>query len=432
MFLVPDEGFGSKRPNVMNDVAAKIHDFRQMSGGGGGGGGLSGYGGGGSGGGSSQVPKLGERPVLEGMIVDGEKTQDMMIPGNKVGFIIGKGGEQIRLLQDRSGARMTIHQQSNDATEREKQLRIMGAPDKVDHCISMVKELLAEKEAEFGGGRGGPGMSRNGSGHNDYGSPMGGGGRGNSREVAVPPSFIGLVIGKGGESIKRIQQESNCKIQFDTTKSDPKGNKICTIFGPPDCVRRAEDMIQEIIDNAAANRRNQDRGSNTMPNNFHGGEEVRMTVPANRTGAVIGRGGESIRLIKQQSGCDIELDKMSKTMGGDEKVFIIRGPPDRIPMAQQLITEKIKSVGRDREQREPTPPRDPNAFGACSGDYSWSNYVAAEHGLYSGAVPVPNTAATSAGDGKCRVVDDVPVLGLEALARAGGVTSNFSRVIPVQ
>ena len=109
------------------------------------------------------------------------------------------------------------------------------------------------------------------------------------------------------------------KIQFDTTKSDPKGNKICTIFGPPDNVRRAEDMIQEIIENAAANRRSNDGRSNdgrsNMSSNFHGGEEVRMTVPANRTGAVIGRGGESIRLIKQQSGCDIELDKMSKDYG---------------------------------------------------------------------------------------------------------------------
>lgn len=373
----------------MSDVAAKIHDFRQMSGGG------SGFGTG-SGGGSSSVPKLGERPVLEGMIVNGEKTQDMMIAGNKVGFVIGKGGESIRHLQDQSGAKMTIFQQTNDATEREKQLRITGDPDKVDRCIQMVKDLLAEKEEDmkrFGNG-GPPGMSRNGGGHNDYGSPMGGGGRGNSREVAVPPSFIGLVIGKGGESIKRIQQESGAKIQFDTTKSDAKGNKICTIFGQPDCIRQAEDMIQEIIDNAAANRRNNDRNTG-MSNNFHGGEETRMTVPANRTGAVIGRGGESIRLIKQQSGCDIELDKMSKTMGGDEKVFIIRGPPDRIPIAQQLITEKIKSVGRDREQREPTPPRDPNAFGACSGDYSWSNYVAAEHGLYSGAVPVPSAAAAN-------------------------------------
>ena len=36
---------------------------------------------------------------LEGIIHNGEKTLDMMLPGNKVGYVIGKGGEMIRNLQ---------------------------------------------------------------------------------------------------------------------------------------------------------------------------------------------------------------------------------------------------------------------------------------------------------------------------------------------
>lgn len=35
----------------------------------------------------------------EGIVVGGEKTLDMMIPGTKVGYVIGKGGEMIRTLQ---------------------------------------------------------------------------------------------------------------------------------------------------------------------------------------------------------------------------------------------------------------------------------------------------------------------------------------------
>lgn len=34
-----------------------------------------------------------------GMEMGGEKSLDMIIPGTKVGYIIGKGGEQIRQLQ---------------------------------------------------------------------------------------------------------------------------------------------------------------------------------------------------------------------------------------------------------------------------------------------------------------------------------------------
>lgn len=74
------------------------------------------------------------------------------------------------------------------------------------------------------------------------------------------------------------------------------------------------------------------------------GEEVVMNVPVNRVGVIIGRGGETIRSIKQQSGCHIETDKNSKG------VIIIRGPPDRIGIAQQLINEKINKDTRHNDR----------------------------------------------------------------------------------
>ena len=171
---------------------------------------------------------------------------------------------------------------------------------------------------------------------NEYGSFRPG-----NVEVPVPPQYIGLVIGKGGESIKRIQAETGTKIQFDTTKSDAKGNKVCQISGPSDNVERAKNMIDEIIDNAV----------NYKNNRLRDGEEIlRMSVPANKTGTIIGRGGETIRALKQQAGCDIELDKNAKCGPGDDKVFIIRGAPDRISYAQQLITDKISGVHSDSNE----------------------------------------------------------------------------------
>lgn len=313
------------------------------------------------------------------MSMGDEKTLDMMVPGNKVGLIIGKGGETIRSLQDRAGVKMTIYQNVPDATETEKKLSITGPPDRVENCRQLVLEMLAEKDME---------RSRRMGASNEYGSQMGGGDRGGDRrgfgfggpavEVAVPPNYIGLVIGKGGESIKRIQQESGTRIQFDTSKTDNNGNKVCSISGPPDCVARAQEMIQEIIDNAAAHRASK----------FMGGEELRLPVPSNRCGAVIGRGGETIRVIKQQSGCDIELDKMSKAMGGEEKVFIIRGPPDRIQVAKQLINEKVRGGNSS-----PPPDNSAGGFGSQSGDYSWSNYYQAEHGI-------PPAVAAAAANGE--------------------------------
>lgn len=63
-------------------------------------------------------------------------------------------------------------------------------------------------------------------------------------------------------------------------------------------------------------------------------------MPTSRTGTVIGRGGETIRALKQQSGCNIELDKGYQT-DNDEKCFILRGTADKIAYAQQLVTDKV-------------------------------------------------------------------------------------------
>ena len=70
------------------------------SGGGGGGGGYGGGGGGGGGGGSTTVT----------------------VPNNMVGLVIGKGGENIRVMQVRSGASIQVQKEADarpGATERE-------------------------------------------------------------------------------------------------------------------------------------------------------------------------------------------------------------------------------------------------------------------------------------------------------------------------
>lgn len=55
-----------------------------------------------------------------------------MVPGPKVGLIIGKGGETIKQLQDKSGARMTVIQDGSMNQEQEKPLRISGDPQSVE------------------------------------------------------------------------------------------------------------------------------------------------------------------------------------------------------------------------------------------------------------------------------------------------------------
>lgn len=158
-------------------------------------------------------------------------------------------------------------------------------------------------------------------------------------EIIIPHSAIGLVIGKGGENIKKIQNESGATVRVDPNTVDEKGNKLCTITGTKQAVEEAHMQVSNVIESAAIKR--------PRTQTMDGADQYRMKIPASRTGAIIGKGGETIKSIKQQSGCDIELDKHAKECGPDESVFIIRGSQDRIAKARALIDARLAMRGRD-------------------------------------------------------------------------------------
>merc|ERR1719391_725623 len=91
------------------------------------------------------------------------------------------------------------------------------------------------------GGRGGRGGF---GGRGGYG----GGGEGEKTEyVLVPSSKVGLVIDKGGETIKSINQASGAHTEIDKSAPPDAAEKNFVIRGPPECVDRAKQMVMEKI-----------------------------------------------------------------------------------------------------------------------------------------------------------------------------------------
>lgn len=162
--------------------------------------------------------------------------QEIMVPGSKVGLVIGKGGETIKMLQEKTGAKMVIIQ-DGPGQELEKPLRISGEPAKVDHAKQLVFDLILDKDIfnsnarpNFQQGNGAP--------------PVGG----EQAEVFVPKTAVGVVIGKGGEMIKKIQGETGCKLQFIQGKGDGPGDRRCIISGTKQQVEDAKRTIEDLIE----------------------------------------------------------------------------------------------------------------------------------------------------------------------------------------
>ncbi|XP_018319791.1 far upstream element-binding protein 1 isoform X2 [Agrilus planipennis] len=287
----------------------------------------------------------------------GRNFVEIMIPGPKVGLIIGKGGETIKQLQEKSGAKMVVIQEGPNQ-EVEKPLRISGDPQKVEYAKQLVYDLIAEKEMQNFNRRGQD--NRQQQQFNDYG------GGNNEMEVLVPRPAVGVVIGKGGDMIKKIQAETGARVQFHQAKEEGPGDRRCYLSGRPQNVEQARLRIEELIESVCGNRaggggggggrggreRFDGRGGNRNGGGqeYGGGwddrrppqqpQEVTFTVPSNKCGIIIGRGGETIKQINQQSGAHCELDRRSQNQ--QDKTFIIRGDPEQIETAKRIISEKVQ------------------------------------------------------------------------------------------
>ncbi|XP_075233799.1 P-element somatic inhibitor isoform X2 [Lycorma delicatula] len=198
----------------------------------------------------------------------GGSTVEIMVPGPKVGLIIGKGGETIKQLQEKSGAKMVVIQ-DGPSQENEKPLRITGDPQKVEHAKALVYELIAEKEMqrrdnESGRGRGGrPGggfdrMGGNGGGRDfdrnrnwENNGPRGDRGDKAEATFTVPAAKCGVIIGRGGETIKQINQQTGAHCELDRRPQSNPNEKIFVIRGNPDQIEQAKRLIAEKLGMAA-------------------------------------------------------------------------------------------------------------------------------------------------------------------------------------
>lgn len=124
----------------------------------------------------------------------------------------------------------------------------------------------------------------------------------------LPSLYVGRIIGKGGEQIRDLQARSACKIDVD--QNVPHGApRIITYQGPRDKIEFAKSLVQKLCSD---NWKNVD-----LPLGF--ATRIKISVPGNVIGKIIGRGGEMIKvrlvLIRVDwIGFSLELDFAGSTV----------------------------------------------------------------------------------------------------------------------
>lgn len=196
----------------------------------------------------------------------------------------------------------------------------------------------------------------------------GGHGPPESRKVEIPNAKVGLVIGKGGDTIKQIQLQSGARVQI-TKDMDHNPNypfRTVELMGTPEQIERAEQAIHDVIAEADAAAANSSHSTYTPA-----GEQVQLTVPTNKVGLIIGRGGETIKGLQSKTGARIQLVPLmgppEYQSGVAERVLTLMGSKEQVDAASELIKELIN----ENRARPPMVPGGYQGYPPPPGPPQW-------------------------------------------------------------
>jgi len=335
--------------------------------------------------------------------IDGNVMEEIIIPHDKCGIVIGKAGNTLRNLRSQFGCSVNLDSTVN--TGDPKPLRIAGPPDKVNLVVAEVHKMMAAKENIT--------HTKVPDGQDQV-------------TFMIPKVSVGVVIGKAGETINRIQEQTQTRIQF--VPDDPKIlERGCYIIGPKEGCLVAQKEVLEVV----RKKMEEVEGSKQpMPklvfdgkryvksdgmNSHHGGggeQQVDYPVPASRAGVVIGKGGETINGIKEKTGAFVQINKNPPAEHPDWKYFTIRGNSQQIAHAQKLIQEKVggpappgaaianNSSGNGYSYTGGNSYGNSNSGGGGQQDYSaaWAQYYASISQQQAASAPAAAPAASGQPD----------------------------------
>ncbi|KAL5189835.1 Far upstream element-binding protein 2 [Glycine soja] len=138
---------------------------------------------------------------------------------------------------------------------------------------------------------------------------------------------VGVIVGKGGETIKYLQLQSGAKIQITRDiDADPNSStRMVELMGTPDAI--------------ACLLRNSSMKFLLRLTGQAGSDEFVMKIPNNKVGLIIGKGGETIKNMQTSTGARIQVILLHLPLGdtSTERTLKIDGTPEQIEPAKQNL-----------------------------------------------------------------------------------------------
>ncbi|OMO79071.1 hypothetical protein COLO4_24569 [Corchorus olitorius] len=167
-------------------------------------------------------------------------TRKIEVPNAKVGVLIGKAGDTIRYLQYNSGAKIQIMRDADaDRDAPTRPVEIIGTLSSITMAEKLINAVIAEADAG-----GSPSLVARGLATTQAA------GAADQIEIQVPNEKVGLIIGRGGETIKGLQTRSGARIQLipqHLPEGDGSKERTVRVTGDKKQIDIARELIKDVM-----------------------------------------------------------------------------------------------------------------------------------------------------------------------------------------
>ncbi|GAB0496618.1 hypothetical protein MMPV_007931 [Pyropia vietnamensis] len=185
-------------------------------------------------------------------------SRELWVPGDRVGSIIGARGQVVRRLQEQSGATIVIHNERVNASA-EKLVTIVGGVAELDHATTLIEEVIRKPRQPSLPAY--PAALTGQNGRPAFFSPPGpprtpAVGLSDVKTIYVPANCVGMLIGRGGDTIRELQTRSGASIRVLSSRDAASRTMDRPIFisGAPQAVEAAQAIIMEVVRACASGR----------------------------------------------------------------------------------------------------------------------------------------------------------------------------------
>lgn len=245
-------------------------------------------------------------------------SEIIQVPDRMVGLIIGKSGEQISNIQTASECRIQFAPETFGMPERP--CTLTGSFEAIKKAKEMIVGIMSK-------GQSGP--------FSMILSDMQLSSTHITIELMIPGTKAGVIIGKGGETIKQLQDELGVKMVIIQESNSPSNfDKPLRITGERvNCIKAKEKVLSLLAEK---------EGGGDFYNNNH---KTSIDIPVSRSmvGIVIGKGGEMIKKIQQESGARVQFRVEDETAAlNSNRLCNITGNSEQMQTAIGLIQEIVE------------------------------------------------------------------------------------------